>query len=219
MLEHMQDLVDRIDWLGQATFRIAADDALIYIDPYQLAVDDEADLVLVTHSHGDHCAPDDLRKVVGPDTTIIAPQDCVSAIAPLAPCAHRVLEPGMSTEVGAITIDAVPAYNIVKTQFHPKANKWVGYILTIEGVRVYHAGDTERIPEMQEIDCDIAFLPLGQTYTMSGVDEAADAARDIDAAVVIPMHFGTYEGTDDDAVAFRALLQDEIEVVIKPVVS
>jgi L-ascorbate metabolism protein UlaG (beta-lactamase superfamily) len=219
MQEHMHDLIERIDWLGHASFRVAAEDALIYIDPYQLKEEDEADIVLVTHSHGDHCSPADLAKVVGPETIVIAPQDCAEAIAPLQPAEHRVLVPGMSTEVDTITIDAVPAYNIVKTQFHPKEQRWVGYIITVDDVRLYHAGDTEKIPEMDDIECDIALLPLGRTYTMSGVQEAAAAARAIGAAFVIPMHYGTYEGSSDDAAVFRDLLEDEIQVVIKDVVD
>jgi L-ascorbate metabolism protein UlaG (beta-lactamase superfamily) len=218
MQPHMQDLIERIDWLGQATFRIAAEDALMYIDPYQIAEEDEADIVLITHSHGDHCSPNDLAQVVGSETIVVAPQDCAQAIAPLNPAEHRVLAPGMSTEIDTITIDAVPAYNIVKTQFHPKRNQWVGYIITVDGVRLYHAGDTEHIPEMDEIECDVALLPLGQTYTMSGIEEAAEAARAIGAEVVIPMHYGTYEGSVDDATAFRNLLEDEVQVIIKEVV-
>ena len=105
---------------------------------------------------------------------------------------------------------------MTKTQFHPKANNWVGYLLTIDGVKIYHFGDTERIPEMKNIVCDIALLPLGQKYTMNSVQEAADAALDARAKIAIPIHYGLYEGKAADADAFAALLKGKITVVIKP---
>lgn len=102
-----------------------------------------------------------------------------------------------------------------KINYHPKKNKWVGYILTIEDNNVYHAGDTERIPEMKDIVCDIALLPLGQTYTMNSVEDAAEAAIDVKAKIAIPFHYGLYKGTEEDSVKFRKLLKDKVEVVIK----
>jgi L-ascorbate metabolism protein UlaG (beta-lactamase superfamily) len=109
----------------------------------------------------------------------------------------------------------VPAYNVVKTNYHPKGNKWVGYILTIDGVKIYHAGDTERIPEMQEFTCDIVMLPLGQTYTMNSVEEAAEATLDVQAKIAIPIHYGMYEGTVEDAKKFQELLKNKVQVVIQ----
>jgi L-ascorbate metabolism protein UlaG (beta-lactamase superfamily) len=121
----------------------------------------------------------------------------------------------MKTTVGNIQIEAVPAYNIVKTNYHPKEKKYVGYIITVEGVRIYHAGDTERIPEMKEFTCDIVLLPLGQTYTMNTVEEAAEAALDVKAKFAIPIHYGMYEGKMEDAIKFAELLKDKIQVVIQ----
>ncbi|MCK4836639.1 MAG: MBL fold metallo-hydrolase, partial [Candidatus Aminicenantes bacterium] len=96
-----------------------------------------------------------------------------------------------------------------------KENQWVGYILTIDGIRIYHAGDTERIPEMKNFSCDIALLPLGQTYTMNSVKEAAEAAIDVKAKIAIPIHYGLYEGKTQDAVEFQNILKDKIKVIIK----
>jgi L-ascorbate metabolism protein UlaG (beta-lactamase superfamily) len=117
--------------------------------------------------------------------------------------------------IDGILIEAVPAYNIVKTNFHPKANNWVGYILTIDKIRIYHTGDTERIPEMKNMACDIILLPLGQTYTMNSVEEAAEATLDVKAKIAIPIHFGLYEGKAEDAQKFQALLKVKVKVIIK----
>ncbi len=106
--------------------------------------------------------------------------------------------------------------SLVAALFHPKHNGWVGYVVTVGGRRIYHAGDTERIPEMKTFSCDIALLPLGQTYTMESVEDAAAAARDVKASMAIPIHFGMYEGTQADAEKFRDLLEGEIDVRFLP---
>ncbi|MBM3437493.1 MAG: MBL fold metallo-hydrolase, partial [Bacteroidetes bacterium] len=116
---------------------------------------------------------------------------------------------------GNIPFEAVPAYNVVKTKFHPKSNKWLGYILELEGKKIYLAGDTERIPEMKAIACDIALLPLGQTYTMNSVEDAAEAAKDVKAGIVIPIHYGLYEGTQADSARLKKLLEGFAEVILK----
>jgi L-ascorbate metabolism protein UlaG (beta-lactamase superfamily) len=121
----------------------------------------------------------------------------------------------MSVERAGIRIETLPAYNIKKTQFHPRSAGHVGYVLTIDGVRIYHAGDTERIPEMKELNCDIALLPLGQTYTMNSVNEAAQAALDTKAKIAIPMHYDMYEGTPQDAERFKKLLEGKVRVEIQ----
>jgi L-ascorbate metabolism protein UlaG (beta-lactamase superfamily) len=211
----LMQVVDSIDWLGQAAVRISAGDRAVYIDPYKLKAGSTAELVLVTHCHQDHCSPDDLAKVVGEGTVVVAPQDCLPIIEELTPKQTVSLQPGEEASFAGIKVEAVHAYNQVKTSFHPRKNLWVGYILTIDGVRVYHFGDTERIPEMKEYRCDIALVPLGQTYTMESVEDAVDAVRDVKATVAIPIHYGMYEGTEADAMKLQELLSGEVEVVIK----
>jgi L-ascorbate metabolism protein UlaG (beta-lactamase superfamily) len=103
---------------------------------------------------------------------------------------------------------------VVKTNYHPKENNWIGYIIDVDGVLVYHAGDTERIPEMRNMIVDIALLPLGQTYTMNSVEEAAEAAIDINPSIAVPIHYGMYEGSVEDALKFKELLAGKVEVVI-----
>jgi L-ascorbate metabolism protein UlaG (beta-lactamase superfamily) len=209
----INEMVDNIHWIQQSCFRIEGAKCKIYTDPLSITKTDVADIILITHSHGDHFSPADIDKIAGPNTIIIAPADCNYT----GKYAKRiVLLPGEEYAVNHhVKIKAVPAYNIVKTEFHPKSNNWVGYVFTINGVTIYHAGDTERIPEMKDITCDIAMLPLGQTYTMNSVADAAESAKDVKAKVAIPMHFDFYEGTIEDATTFKKLLEGSVKVVIK----
>ena len=166
---------------------------------------------MVTHGHGDHLSPPDIRRARTEKTTFVAPQDCAIEIKAKFNNTVVTLKPGQSQNIQNILIEAVPAYNVVKTDFHPKANPWVGYVLLLDWVRIYHAGDTERIPEMKTFSCDIAMLPLGQTYTMNSVEEAA---LDVKAKIAIPIHYGLAEGKREDALTFKQLHQDKVEVII-----
>ena len=207
----INEMVENIHWIQQSCFRIEGCKYKIYTDPLAITQTDAANLILISHAHGDHYSPDDISKLTGPNTIIIAPADCNYT----GTAKWIVLKPGEVYNSKCIKIKAVPAYNITKTQFHPKSNNWVGYLITINGVTIYHAGDTERIPEMKDFNCDIALLPLGQTYTMNSVADAAESAKDVHAKVAIPMHYGFYEGTDADAQTFKELLAGKINVVIK----
>ncbi|GAK49847.1 metal dependent hydrolase [Candidatus Moduliflexus flocculans] len=211
-----EQMAEKIHWFGQATVKIEMDGKSLYVDPLQLEKDDPADFIFITHAHEDHFSPNDIRKVMKDTTVFFAPKDVAETLQKQFEKATVIaVEPGMKREQDGFTVEVVPAYNVVKTKFHPKANNWVGYIFTTDGVRIYHSGDTERIPEMKEIACDIALLPLGQTYTMNSVQEAADAALDVKAKIAIPIHYGLYEGKTEDADAFAALLKDKMMVVIK----
>lgn len=193
----------RIHWLGHDSFRIEGDGKIIYIDPWQLEEQPAADLILITHDHHDHCSPDDVNKIMKDDTTIIT----VAAAAALLSGSVEVVKPGDKRVVRGIAIEAVPAYNIDKfrspgTPFHPPESGYVGFILTVEGKRIYHAGDTDFIPEMKSITADIALLPVSGIYVMTA-DEALDAARAINPSVAIPMHVGRGIGSHDDAAYFK----------------
>src|ERR1035437_3422522 len=192
---YVNEMVKNIHWIQQSCFRIEGSKCKIYTDPLSITKTDVANIILITHSHGDHFSPDDINKLTGPNTIIIAPSDCNYT----GSAKRVILKPGEVYTNKCVKIKAVPAYNITKTQYHPKSNNWVGYVITINGVTIYHAGDTERIPEMKDITCDIAMLPLGQTYTMNSVADAAESAKDVKAKVAIPMHFDFYEGTVEDA--------------------
>ncbi len=210
--QSVDKMVSNMHWIQQSCFRIEGSSLTVYTDPNSITKKDTADIVLITHAHGDHYTTEDLDKIVGPKTIIVAPQDVTYNTT----LGQRItLQPGGEyTAFGCVKIKAVPAYNITKS-YHPKGNNWVGYLITLDGVTIYHAGDTERIPEMQTFTCDIAMLPLGQTYTFNSVSDAAEAAKDVKAKVVIPMHFGYAEGTHDDAVTIQNLLNGIIPVVIK----
>jgi len=200
-------IIDKIHWLGHDSFRIEGEKT-IYTDPFRLARGGKADVVLVTHEHYDHCSPEDIAKVQGPDTVIVAPPDCAGKLKGNV----KTVKPGDKLNIEGVGIEAVPSYNIGK-KFHPKEKKWLGYIFTVFGKRIYIAGDTDRIPEMKEIKADIALLPVGGTYTMTA-EEAARAALDIKPEVAIPMHWGSIVGTRDDAETFKKELAGKLEVVI-----
>jgi L-ascorbate metabolism protein UlaG (beta-lactamase superfamily) len=177
-----------IKWLGHASFQLKADGLIIYIDPYRGEYKEKADLILVTHSHGDHCSVAKIKSARGAGTVVFAPEDCVRKIKGSV----KTLKAGEETTVGDIKVRVVEAYNVKRFRspgnpFHPKGFG-VGYLITAFGKTVYHAGDTDVIPEMKKLGyVDVALLPSGGTYTMDN-PEAAEAALIIKPAVVIPMH-------------------------------
>ena len=199
----------RLKWLGHASWKVKAAGKTIYIDPYQGDYDEEADLILSTHSHTDHCDPEKIKLVRGPDTVIVAPADCASKIG--APV--RSLKPGEKADFDDVTVEAVEAYNYKRfrspgTPYHPKG-LGVGYLVRAEGKTVYHAGDTDLIPEMKELKgIDLALLPSGGTYTMDN-DEAAEAAVVIHPKIAVPMHIW-----DTDPGAFKSKVESESDVKV-----
>lgn len=204
-------MIKEIHWLGHDTFRIVGE-KLIYTDPYKLKRSDKADIILITHEHYDHCSPEDIRKIQGPDTVIVATADCCVKLSGNL----KTVRPGSKINVGGIEIEAVPAYNLNK-QFHTKERGWVGYIFSIRGQRIYLAGDTDYIPEMKDIKADIALLPVSGTYVMTA-EEAITAALDIMPKFAIPMHYGSVVGTKKDAGRFadglKAAGKGKVKVVV-----
>ncbi len=194
--------------LGHASFLLKHDGSNIYIDPFMLpATDTKADLILITHAHQDHYSPDSIDKIIKSGTKIVASRLC-EGIERYSNV--KILEPGQSTSAFGIKIDAVPAYNTnpAKLKWHPKDNKWMGYIIEVDGRRIYHAGDTDFVPEMKKIDnIYAALLPMGDTYTM-GVDEMIEAARAIGADITVPIHYKRLLG--DKAKDAEQKLKDSI---------
>ena len=202
-----QDLAEKIVWLGHDGFRIEAAKT-IYFDPYDIAGGKTADIILISHEHFDHCSPDDVAKIQQPATVIVTEKGSAKKLSGDV----RVVAPGDSLTVDGVKIEAVPAYNVNKT-FHPKTNGWLGFIVEIEGVRVYHAGDTDFIPEMQDFKTDIALLPVSGTYVMTA-DEAVQAALAIEPGIVIPMHYGSIVGGEQDALQFQKALSEKFRVIL-----
>ncbi len=196
-----------IHWLGHDSIRIDAG-LTIYIDPFKIESDLPADIILITHEHFDHCSPEDIAKIRTDDTVIVTEKDSAEKLSGDV----RVMAPGERLTVKGMEIEAVPSYNLNK-KFHPKANNWLGFILTIDGTRVYHAGDTDFIPEMKEIKTDIALVPVSGTYVMTA-NEAVEATLAINPALAIPMHYGSIVGDANDAATFKSGLKGKIDVTI-----
>lgn len=195
-----------LTWLGHASFKLIAGERVVYIDPWRVKKD-EADLVLITHPHFDHLSPDDVRKVQKKETLVVVTLDSASRLKGNV----RIVKPGDKIEIGDLGIEAIPAYNIGKS-YHPRANGWVGFIITLGGKRIYHAGDTDAIPEMKKLSVDVALLPIGGTYTMTA-EEAAGIANEFKPKVVVPMHWGTIVGSEMDARRFKGLFKGETSIL------
>ncbi len=194
-------------------FKIYEQNKFIYIDPFQLNdVNEKADLILITHGHYDHCSVEDIKKIIQPSTIIITTPDCISKLSKMEVREIKTMAPGDSATVYGFSIEAVPAYNIGK-QFHPKEQEWVGFVIAASGKRIYHAGDTDRIPEMKDLkNIDIALLPVSGTYVMTA-EEAAEACSDIKPKVAIPMHYGSIVGSPSDAEKFKELTKCRVEIL------
>jgi len=200
----------KIEWLGHASFKIS-NKLKIYIDPFDLKAEQEkADFIFVTHEHYDHCSLADIKKLVKDDTLLIITEDC---IAKLRDFKTFPVVPGKNYEVKGIKFQTVPAYNLAKV-FHTKTSNWVGYVIEFEGIKIYHAGDTDFVPEMKELkNIDIALMPIGGTYTMSA-EEAAKAVNSFKPKIAIPMHFGKIVGSERDAERFKDLVKGvEVKVL------
>ena len=201
-------------WLGHASFRVKAEGKTIYIDPYEGDYSEKADLILVTHSHHDHCDIEKIRKIRKPDTIVVAPEDCVSKIGGRV----KLIKAGQETTFGRIKIKAVESYNVKRFKspgnpFHSKGFG-IGYLITFEEKTVYHAGDSDFVPEMEHLgSVDVALLPSGGTYTMDN-PEAAEAALAINPRIAIPIHRWD---TDPEEFKRKVEARSKVKIVILPV--
>ncbi|HIJ79256.1 MAG: MBL fold metallo-hydrolase [Desulfobulbaceae bacterium] len=206
-------MVDKVlqglQWLGHDGFLLISEGKNIYIDPFRISDGlPAADLILITHEHYDHCSPEDVAKIQQASTVIVTEPRAATKLAGEI----ITMGPGESLELEGITIEAVPSYNINK-QFHPQGNRWLGFVLAVGGVRLYHAGDTDYVPEMREVRADIALLPVSGTYVMTAA-EAVQAALAINPKIAVPMHYDAVVGTADDAGRFAEGLIGRVRVEI-----
>ena len=205
----VEKVFKNLHWLGHDAFLLRAGGKIIYFDPFRLGPGlPPADIICISHEHYDHCSPADVLTIQQPSTLIVTEAKAAAKLTGKI----MILAPGERREVDGLSIEAVPAYNTNK-QFHPQGNSWLGFILTVDGVRLYHAGDTDYIPEMGNIRADIALLPVSGTYVMTA-EEAAQAALAIGPKIAVPMHYGALTGTADDADRFAAALAGRIRVEI-----
>ncbi len=207
-----EELVKKLHWLGHDSFRFDGP-PVIYFDPWKLrGRQPVADLILVSHEHFDHCSPDDVKRISGPQTVVIASADAAAKLP-----GARAVRPGDRLTAAGVEIEAVRAYNINKfrspgTPFHPRDANHVGFVVTIEGVRLYFAGDTDHIPEMADIACEVALLPVSGIYVMTA-EEAAEAARTLKPQIVVPMHYGSGIGTSGDGQRFASLYGGQVTLL------
>lgn len=213
--EGASEMVDKLHWLGHDGFRLEASKT-IYFDPYKISAQaKKADIILITHEHFDHYSPADIALISTAETVIVADKTTAGLIrsSKLLYKEVQALSPQEETVVSGIKVKGVASYNIGKP-FHTKESAKLGYLVTVDGATIYHAGDTDFIPEMKAIKADIALLPVSGTYVMTA-QEAAQAAITIAPGVAIPMHYGAgVIGTIDDAKEFQELLKDKVKTKI-----
>lgn len=188
-----------INWLGHSGFKIKKE-FVVYIDPFQINSNEKADMILISHSHYDHCSIEDLKKIVKSTTIILGPPDILSNIRQLNDLRFEIFEPGKEFNFENINVKAVFAYNINK-QFHPKDERWMGFVVDVNGIKIYHTGDSDFIPEMKNIKCDVALIPISGKFVMD-VNEAVNAVLTIKPELVIPMHYGSIIGDKNQALEF-----------------
>ena len=207
-------MLENIEVLYHSSIRISKNKA-IYIDPFKIDKDyNDADIVFITHDHFDHYSEEDIDKVINENTTIIIPKELLTKILRKGINKNTVITVESNKEymVQGIKFETIPAYNTNKT-FHPKENDWVGYIITLDGIRYYIAGDTDITEENRKVKCDVAFVPVGGTYTMD-FKEAAQLINEIQPKIAVPIHYGSVVGTKQDATDFIKLLYSSIKGII-----
>ncbi len=193
-----------------SSIRIQSDTAVIRIDPFKIEGEPhDADIIFITHDHYDHYSPEDIQKVSKPDTILATPKNMEQQLSGM----NAVLfTPGETGEVRGIPVEAVASYNIMKP-FHPKSKGNVGYVMTVDGQRIYVAGDTDSIREIKAVRCDTAIVPIGGLYTMNA-SEAASVVNEIHPKTAIPVHYGDIVGKASDGGKFKKLVSDGIETIL-----
>ena len=207
-------MLDNIEVLYHSSIKINKEKT-IYIDPFKIDKNyNDADIIFITHDHYDHYSEEDIDKVINENTTIIIPEELLTKLLRKGINKNAIItvKPNEKYMVQEIKFGTVPAYNTNKT-FHPKENDWIGYIITLDGIRYYIAGDTDITEENRKVKCDVAFVPVGGTYTMD-FKEAAQLINEIQPKIAVPIHYGSVVGTKQDATDFIKLLNPSIKGII-----
>ena len=207
-------MLENVEVLCHSSIKINKE-KVIYIDPFKIEKNyNDADIVFITHDHYDHYSEEDIDKVINENTIIIIPEELLTKLLRKGINKNAIItvEPNEKYVVQGIKFETIPAYNTNKT-FHPKENGWVGYIIEIKGVRYYIAGDTDITEENRRVKCDVAFVPVGGTYT-TDFKEAAQLINEIQPKIAVPIHYGSVVGTKQDATDFIKLLNPSIKGII-----
>jgi L-ascorbate metabolism protein UlaG (beta-lactamase superfamily) len=208
----------KISWLGHSSFKIK-NSKTIYIDPFKIKAQEVADIIFITHEHFDHCSKEDINKIASENTVIVTTHMAKVKLADLKVKEILEVRPGSKFAIDDINFEAIHAYNVNKFRspgipFHPREDEKLGFIITVGGVKIYHAGDTDLIPQMKKIKADIALVPVSGTYVMTA-EEAAKAVETINPKIAIPMHYGSIAGDEEDAEKFKSLVKCEVIILEK----
>ena len=208
--------MERIKVFTQSSIRIESEQGMIYIDPLQIPdAPHDADYIFITHDHGDHFSTGDIEKIITPETVLVIPEKMREKAEKLQRRPDRLITvvPGEDYMVSGLAFRTVAAYNNIKP-FHPKRSGWVGYILSVNEKRIYIAGDTDVTKETKEVQCDIAMVPIGGTFTMDAA-KAAELINIISPEIAIPTHYGSIVGKMADADLFASKVKPPVQVEIK----
>lgn len=207
-------ITENIEVLTHSSIRITASEGVFYIDPFQIDQEThDAAYILITHNHFDHFSPEDIARIVTADTVLVVPEG-MKEQAEKIPCKEVLtVDTDALLQLGDVRVETIPAYNPLKP-FHPRKNNWVGYLLTVDGVRIYIAGDTDITKENSAVSCDVALVPIGGKFTMNA-KEAARLVNTIRPKAAIPTHYGNVAGTREDEKEFRDHVDPTISVEIK----
>ena len=208
-------MIENVEVLCHSSIKMKNKNIIIYIDPFKIDKNyNDADIIFITHDHYDHYSEDDIDKVRKFNSIFVIPDDLLPKLLEKGINQENIftLDSGDTEIIDGIKVEAVPAYNTNKT-FHPKENGWVGYIITLDDIRYYIAGDTDITEENRKVKCDVAFVPVGGTYTMD-FKEAAQLINEIQPKIAVPIHYGSVVGTKQDATDFIKLLHPSIKGII-----
>ena len=209
-------MTDKIEVFTQSSIRVETGKGNVYFDPFHMTFEPhDADFIFVTHDHYDHFSPEDIRKVSCGKTVLVVPEKMKAEAGQAAGFVKEIVTvtPGISTEIGGLQFETVAAYNKMKP-FHPKSAGWVGYILNVDGKRIYVSGDTDATKEAESVRCDVALVPIGGTYTMDA-KKAAELINTIRPEIAIPTHYGSIVGSLSDGDTFAELVKPPVTVELK----